>query len=85
MPATALAPRASSIVLPVLPAELPLGPPIGLHLRDSWARATYWPLELVRLVALIYLLPVVIYLVVSPIALVIAAAYFLLGGSSKGF
>jgi hypothetical protein len=45
----------------------------------------YWPLELVRLLALIYLLPVVIYVVVSPIALVIAAAYFLLGGSTKGF
>jgi hypothetical protein len=85
MPATALAPRASSIALPVLPAELPLGPPVGLHFRDWWVRAMYWPLELVRLLALIYLLPVVIYVVVSPIALVIAAAYFLLGGSTKGF
>ena len=85
MPATALATPASSISLPVVPAELPLGPPVGLHFRDWWGRATYWPLELVRIVALIYLLPVVIYVVVSPIALVIAAAYFLLGGSTKGF
>jgi len=85
MPAIALASRASSIALPVVPAELPARPPIDLDFRGWWTRVTYWPLELVRLVALIYLLPLVIYVVVSPIALVIAAAYFLLGGSSKGF
>ena len=85
MSSIALAPRASSIALPVVPAELPARPPIGLSFRDWWVRVTYWPLEFALLVALIYLLPIVIYVVVSPIALVIAAAYFLLGGSSKGF
>jgi hypothetical protein len=84
MPAIALASRASSIALPGRAAEL-------RRVRQSTSTsaaggaASRWPLELVRLVALIYLLPLVIYVVVSPIALVIAAAYFLLGGSSKGF
>jgi hypothetical protein len=85
MAAIALTSRASSIALPGVPAELPARPPIDLDFRAWWVRVTYWPLELVRLVALIYLLPLVIYVVVSPLAVVIAAAYFLLGGSANGF
>ncbi len=83
MSATAFAPRASSIALPAVLGELPERPPTGL--LDWLVSAMYWPMELVRLVALIYLLPLVIYVVISPIALVIAAAHFLLGGSSSGF
>ena len=66
MSTIALAPRAS-VVLPGLPAASPARSAIG----QWWVQITYWPAELLRLVALIYMLPIVIYAVCLPIAAVI--------------
>ena len=78
MSTIAIAPRAS-VALPRLPAASPLRSPIG----HSWVHFTYWPAELLRLVALIYMLPIVIYAVCLPIAGVIKTLLFLAGWASK--
>jgi len=78
MPTIAITPRAS-VVLPGLPAASPARSPIGY----SWADVTYWPAELLRLVALIYMLPIVIYAVCLPIAAVIKTVLVLASWSWK--
>jgi hypothetical protein len=66
MSTIAIAPRAS-VALPSLPAASPARPQIG----HGWSHVTSWPAELLRLVALVYMLPIVIYAVCLPIAAVI--------------
>ena len=78
MSTIAITPRAS-IALPSLPAASPARSQIG----PWWVHATYWPAELLRLVALIYMLPIVIYAVCLPIAAVIKTLLFLAGWASK--
>lgn len=84
MPTIAVAARPPSLVLPRVPAELP-APPILGQAALWWGRVTYWPAEILQATALVYLLPVVIYALCLPIALVISAVFFLATGSWKGF
>jgi hypothetical protein len=84
MSTVTLDPRASSVALPRLPAALPARPPINLRqIGKWWVHVTYWPAELVRLVALIYMLPIVIYAIGIPIAAAIKTVLFLASWSWK--
>jgi hypothetical protein len=78
MSTIAIAPPAP-VALPRLPAASPARSPIG----HWWVHLTYWPAELLRLVALIYMLPIVIYAVCLPIAAVIKTVLVLASWSSK--
>ena len=71
----------ASVALPGLPAASPARSPIG----HWWVHVTYWPAELLRLVALIYMLPIVIYAIGIPIGLAFYALFVVLEGSWKGF
>lgn len=71
----------ASVALPGLPAASPARSPIG----HWWVHVTYWPAELLRLVALIYMLPVVIYAVCLPIAAVIKTILVLASWAWKVF
>ncbi len=84
MSTIAVAARPPSVAILGMPAERQALPPIGLSQgRLWWTRLTYWPAELVRLVALIYLLPVAIYAVCTPIALLVNAVRLLTGSPWK--
>jgi hypothetical protein len=71
--------RASSVVFPIEPADLSVRPRLGAGQLHLWRRITFWPAELVRLVALIYMLPVVIYAIGIPVAAAISAVLFCAG------
>ena len=47
-----------SLVLPRLPVELPAGWRAEAGPASLWQRLSFWPLEALRLVAVVYLLPV---------------------------
>ena len=82
MSTIAVAARPPSIALLRTPADLPARPPISLSQGQVWInRLAFWPAEFVRLVALVYMLPVVIYVVCLPIALVVNAVLLCAGRS----
>jgi hypothetical protein len=83
MTATAIAARASSVVFPIEPADLPVRQRLGRGQLHLWRRISFWPAELVRLVALIYMLPVVIYAIGIPVAAAINAVLFCAGWVGK--
>ena len=83
MSTTATAARASSVVFPIEPADLPVRPRLGPGQLHLWRRITFWPAEFVRLVALIYMLPVVIYAIGIPVAAAISAVLFCAGWVGK--
>ena len=76
MSTTAIAARAPSVVFPIQPVDLPACPRLGQGQLGLWRRLTFWPAEFVRLVALIYMLPVVIYAIGIPVAAAISAFLF---------
>jgi hypothetical protein len=84
MTTIAVAARSASLPLSHVPAELPV-PPVLSRARLWWGRVTYWPTEILAAGALVCLLPVVIYALCLPIALVANAVFFLATGSWKGF
>jgi len=79
MSTTAIVPHASSVVFPIERADLPVRPRLGSGQLRLWRRITFWPAEFVRLVALIYMLPVVIYAIGIPVAAAINAVLFCAG------
>ena len=82
MSTLAVAARPPSIALVRMPEDLPAGPPISLTQGRVWRdRLVFWPAEFVSLVALIYMLPVVIYVVCLPIALAVNAVLLCAGRS----
>jgi hypothetical protein len=83
MTATATTARASSVVFPMEPADLSVRPRFGAGQLHLWRRISFWPAELVRLVALIYMLPVVIYAIGIPVAAAIKAVLFCAGWVGK--
>ena len=83
MTAMATAARASSVVFPIEKADLPVRPGVGHGQLHLWRRISFWPAELVRLVALIYMLPVVIYAIGIPVAAAISAVLFCAGWVGK--
>jgi len=83
MSTTAIAARAPSVVFPIEPAVLPVRPRLGPAQLGLWHRLTFWPAEFVRLVALIYMLPVVIYAIGIPVAAAINAVLFCAGWVGK--
>ena len=58
-----------SLVLPRLPVELPAGWRAEAGPASLWQRISFWPLEALRLVAVVYLLPVTILAVGIPLGL----------------
>lgn len=84
MPPITVAARAPSLALREVPAELPARPGVRVSgSRRWWARILFWPAELIRLVALIYMLPIVIYAIGTPIAVAVNVALFCAGWSWK--
>jgi len=83
MSTTAIAARAPSVVFPIEPAVLPVQPRLGPAQLGLWRRITFWPAEFVRLVALIYMLPVVIYAIGIPVAAAINVVLFCAGWVGK--
>jgi hypothetical protein len=83
MSTTATAARASSVVFPIEPADLSVRPRLGAGQLHLWRRITFWPAEFLRLVALIYMLPVVIYAIGIPVAAAISAVLFCAGWVGK--
>jgi len=83
MSTTATAAHAPSVVFPIEPADVPVRPLLGHGQLHLWRRISFWPAELVRLVALIYMLPVVIYAIGIPVAAVINAVLFCAGWVGK--
>ena len=84
MPTIAVAARAYSVTLPGVPAEVPARSRVSLtRLRFWWGRISFWPAELLRLIALVYMLPIVIYAIGTPIAVVANAVLFCAGWSWK--
>ena len=83
MSTTATAARASSVVFPIEPADLSVRPRLGAGQLHLWHRITFWPAEFLRLVALIYMLPVVIYAIGIPVAAAIKAVLFCAGWVGK--
>jgi len=71
----AVAARSSSITLPGLPADASARPRASLSgLRTWWARISFWPAELLRLIAVVYMLPIAIYAIGIVIGIPIAVA-----------
>jgi hypothetical protein len=60
---------ARALALPTLPVELPAGPRAESGEASVWHRISFWPLEALRLVAVIYLLPLAILAVGIPLGL----------------
>jgi hypothetical protein len=60
---------AHSLVLPTRPVELPAGWRAESGTASLWHRISFWPLEGLRLVAVIYLLPLTILAVGIPLGL----------------
>jgi hypothetical protein len=56
-----------SLVLPTLPVALPAGWRAEAGPAGVWQRISFWPLEGLRLVAVVYLLPVTILAVGIPV------------------
>ena len=83
MTATATAAHASSVVFPIEQTDLPVRPRLGAGQLQRWRRITFWPAEFLRLVALIYMLPVVIYAIGIPVAAAISAVLFCAGWVGK--
>jgi len=83
MSTTATAAHAPSVVFPIEPADLSVRPRLGAGQLHLWRRISFWPPELVRLVALIYRLPVVIYAIGIPVAAAISAVLFCAGWVGK--
>ena len=83
MTAMATAARASSVVFPIEPADLSVRPRLGAGQLHLWRRITFWPAEFLRLVALIYMLPVVIYAIGIPVAAAINVVLFCAGWVGK--
>ena len=83
MTATATVAHASSVVLPIEPADLSVRPRLGAGRLHLWRRITFWPAEFLRLVALIYMLPVVIYAIGIPVAAAINVMLFCAGWVGK--
>jgi hypothetical protein len=81
MSPTATAARASSIVFPIEPVDLPVRPQLGLG--GLWRLISYWPAEFLRLVALVYMLPVVIYAIGIPVAAAVNAVLYGAGWVGK--
>ena len=82
MSTLAVAARPPSVALVRMPADLPAAPPTSLTQGRLWRdRLVFWPAECVSLLALIYMLPVVIYVVCLPIALAVNAVLFCAGRS----
>jgi hypothetical protein len=75
--------HAPAVALARVPGELPVRPGVGLGKRQLWRRMSFWPAELMRVVALVYMLPIVIYAIGVPIALAVNAVLFCVGWSWK--
>ena len=83
MSTTAAAARAPSVVFPIEPADLPLRPGLDPGQLGIWPGIAFWPSEFLRLVALVYMLPVVIYAIGIPVAAAINAVLFCAGWLGK--
>ena len=58
-----------TLILPTLPVALPAGWRAEAGPASVWQRISFWPLEGLRLVAVVYLLPVTILAVGIPVGL----------------
>ena len=83
MSTTATASPVSSVVFPIGPADLSVRPRLGAGQLHLWRRISFWPAEFLRLVALIYMLPVVIYAIGIPVGAAISAVLFCAGWVGK--
>ena len=84
MSMTTVAARVPAVVLARVPADLRARPRISRsQLRLLWRRISFWPAEFVRLVALVYMLPIAIYALGTPIAVAVNAVLFCTGWSWK--
>ena len=67
---TATAPGdARALVLPRRPVELPAYPRAESSQPSVWRRVSFWPLEFLRLVAAVYMLPLAILAIGIPVGL----------------
>ena len=70
MSITATAPAdARSLVLPRRPVDLPADPRAESSQPSAWRRVSFWPLEFVRLVAVVYMFPLAILAIGIPVGL----------------
>jgi hypothetical protein len=60
---------ARALVLPRRPVELPADPRAESSQPSVWRRVSFWPLEFLRLVAAVYLLPLAILAIGIPVGL----------------
>jgi hypothetical protein len=73
MSITATAPGDGSLVLPRRPVELPAALRAESSQPSVWRRISFWPLEFLRLVAAVYMLPLVILAIGIPVGLALTA------------
>jgi len=64
-----------SLVLSTLPVALPAGWRAAAGPASVWQRISFWPLEALRLVAVVYLLPVAILAVGIPLGLALTGLF----------
>jgi len=70
MSITATAPAdARSLVLPRRPVDLPAHPRAESSQPSAWRRVSFWPLEFLRLVAVVYMFPLAILAIGIPVGL----------------
>jgi hypothetical protein len=70
MSITATAPAdARSLVLPRRPVDLPADPRAESSQPSAWRRVSFWPLEFLRLVAVVYMFPLAILAIGIPVGL----------------
>ena len=75
MSITATAPAdARSLVLPRRPVDLPADPRAESSQPSAWRRVSFWPLEFLRLVAVVYMFPLAILAIGIPVGLVLLGA-----------
>jgi hypothetical protein len=70
MSITATAPAdVRSLVLPRRPVDLPADPRVESSQPSAWRRVSFWPLEFLRLVAVVYMFPLAILAIGIPVGL----------------
>lgn len=60
---------ARSLVLPRRPVDLPADPRAESSQPSAWRRVSFWPLEFLRLVAVVYMFPLAILAIGIPVGL----------------
>jgi hypothetical protein len=66
---------ARSLVLPGLPVELPTRLQAESSQPSVWRRVSFWPLEFLRLVAVVYALPLAILAIGIPAGLALTGLF----------